>query len=160
MMRTQTKADLRSKGVLKEVPKEVPKEAPKDPHWIIVFGKPGCGFTENGVRTLLKDGRYPFVYRSLPESASEEQKKNFWTFAQDNTKGVKLKRTFPAIVVWDPTPSLFDSQTISSKLSSIKDPSEFQNPLVQSRADRGDMLEHVRQGRHFVWHPTLSLSLS
>lgn len=159
-MRTPSKVDLRSKETPKETPKESPKESPKDPHWIFVFGRPGCPYTQNGVGTLLKDGRFPFVYRSLPESASKEQKEKFWAGVQKDTKGVTLKRTFPAIVVWDPTPSLFDSQTISSKLSSLKDPGEFQNPLVQRRADRGDMLEHVRQGRHFVWHPTLSLSLS
>jgi len=126
---------------------------PSDLHWIIVFGRPGCGYTENGVRTLLKNGQYPFVYISLPDG---ERKEKFWDRVQDFAKGVVLKRTFPSIVVWDPDPTLFDSQTIADYLSShsARDPASFQNNFVKSRAENGDVMPNVRRGRNFVWNPT------
>jgi hypothetical protein len=126
-----------------------------DLHWIIVFGRPGCGFTEKGVKTLLKNGRYPFVYISLPDKETREK---FWDRVQDFAKGVVLERTFPSIVVWDPDPTLFDSQTIGNYLSShaAHDTGSFQNTFVQSRAENGDVMQNVRRGRNFVWNPTFS----
>jgi len=138
------------------VPKSAPKSAPTPHHWIIVFGRPGCGFTSAAVGALVRDGRFPFVYMSMPG----DTRKEWWSHVQNIAPTVALPRTFPTVIVWQPTPIGLGSDGLDAYLRRDDvDPKLFSSNLLKSesaertRMDQRPVAQLVRDGVDFVWHP-------
>jgi hypothetical protein len=77
-------------------------------NWITVFGRAGCGVTENFVEELSKSG-HPFAYLSMPPGMDRDV---WWGFVQRRAPEVVLPRTFPTVIVWEPTPTVYDSSAL------------------------------------------------
>jgi len=126
-------------------------------NWIIVFGRPGCGFTSAAVQALVRDGRFPFVYMSMPGQDREK----WWSHVQDIAPTVTLPRTFPSVIVWQPKPTVFKSDDLVELLKEKEDldPKLFSSNLLRNeatermRTDRRPISQLVKDGVDFVWYP-------
>jgi hypothetical protein len=78
-------------------------------NWVTVFGRAGCGVTEHFVADLVKSG-HPFAYVSMPPGVERDV---WWSYVQSRAPEVKLPRTFPTVIVWEPTPTVFDSSALN-----------------------------------------------
>lgn len=138
-------------------PQGTQNQTAKPPHhWIVVFGRPGCGYTSGAVEGLVNDGRFPFVYLSMPGNKRPE----FWDFVQGRVPSLKLPHTFPTVIVWEPTPLVLQSDGLAKYLNQKGlDPKKFKSNLLCTRAaertrtDGRSVPELVRSGVDFVWQP-------
>ena len=146
--------------VPKPVPKPLPTQAKSPHHWIMVFGRPGCGYTSGAVDGLVRDGRFPFVYLSMPG----DNRQAWWGFVSDflqkRAADLVLPRTFPTVLVWDPKPVVLQSDGLKKYLDQKDlDPSKFASNLLRARAaerartDDRSASDLVRNGVDFVWQP-------
>lgn len=124
-------------------------------HWIIVFGRPGCGFTSSAVEALVRDGRFPFVYMSMPG----EERQQWWAHVQNIAPTVTLPRTFPTVIVWQPKPTQFGSSDLVEYLKQKDlDPKLFSSNLLRNeaaermRTDRRPIAQLVKDGVDFVFN--------
>jgi len=158
MFRDDTRTESRLQGPsVPELQGYADSRAKKSPHhWIIVFGRPGCGYTSGAVDALVRDGRFPFVYLSMPGS----DRKAWWPFVQARVPGLVLPHTFPTVLVWEPNPIVLNSDGLKKYLSRKDlDPTKFESNFVRSKAaervrtDDRSVPDLVRNGVDFVWQP-------
>jgi hypothetical protein len=79
-------------------------------NWITVFGRAGCGVTERFVSDLGQAG-HPFAYVSIPPGVDRDV---WWSYVQSRAPEVgQWPGTFPTVIVWEPTPKVFDSSALN-----------------------------------------------
>ena len=128
-------------------------------HWIIVFGRPGCGFTGSAVDGLVRDGRFPFVYLSMPGN----DRQGWWGFVRDffqkRGQSLVLPLTFPTVLVWEPNPIVLQSDGLKKYLNQKDlDPKNFDSDFLRAKAaertDDRSAADLVRNGVDFAWVPS------